>query len=292
MTILDHFESAFRSASKDTFSWDPPLIHKILVVTDLDAEGSARFDERMHEFLAGVLAHAEAADITPQWRLVSGSEYARVGELHALVEDWGPELICTYRNLHSSAWNFEYSLGEFVQVLSQATSVPLLVTPHPKQVRATAEHALVNTDVVMAMTDHLTGSERLVNFAAAMTQREGKLWLTHVEDEIAYERIIEAIGKIPQIDTDTARDLIRDKLLQQPTDYVDACKAVIAEHRPSIKIKPLVVMGHYLATYRQLILDHEVDLLVMNTKDEDQLAMHGMAYPLAVEIREIPLLLL
>ena len=35
-----------------------------------------------------------------------------------------------------------------------------------------------------------------------------------------------------------------------------------------------------------------VDLLVMNTKDEDQLAMHGLAYPLAVELRQIPLLML
>jgi hypothetical protein len=30
----------------------------------------------------------------------------------------------------------------------------------------------------------------------------------------------------------------------------------------------------------------------MNTKDEDQLAMHGLAYPLAVELRDIPLLML
>ena len=30
----------------------------------------------------------------------------------------------------------------------------------------------------------------------------------------------------------------------------------------------------------------------MNTKDDDQLAMHGLAYPLAVELRDIPLLML
>jgi len=30
----------------------------------------------------------------------------------------------------------------------------------------------------------------------------------------------------------------------------------------------------------------------LNTKDEDQLAMHGLAYPLAVELRQIPLLML
>lgn len=291
MSTLDHFESAFRSASKDTFTWAPPSVRKILVVTDLDAEASAQFKARVEQFLAGVLADTQTEDATPQWRVVIGEDYALVGELHRLVEDWAPDLICTYRNLHSSAWSFDFSLGEFVHVLSQATSVPILITPHPKQTN-TAAHALLNTDVVMAMTDHLTGSEKLVNFAAAMTQAEGKLWLTHVEDELAYARIMETIGKIPQIETDLARRLIRAKLLQQPTDYVEACRAVIAGHRPRLDIRPLIVMGHHLSTYRQLVRDHAVDLLVMNTKDDDQLAMHGMAYPIAVEIREIPLLLL
>ena len=37
---------------------------------------------------------------------------------------------------------------------------------------------------------------------------------------------------------------------------------------------------------------HAIDLLVLNTKDEDHSAMHGLAYPLAVELRNIPLLML
>lgn len=291
MSTLDHFESAFRSASKDTFTWAPPIIRKILVVTDLDAEASTLFQARLEQFLAGMLAHSQAAGVTPQWRLIAGDDYALVSELHRLVEDWAPDLLCTYRNLHSSAWSFEFSLGEYVDVLTQATNVPILITPHPRQTKA-AEHALRNTDVVMAMTDHLTGSERLVNFAAAMTQANGKLWLTHVEDELAYSRLMETISKIPQIETDLARTLIRGKLLQQPTDYVETCRAVIATQRAQLDVRPLIVMGHHLSTYKQLVHDHEVDLLVMNTKDDDQLAMHGMAYPIAVEIREIPLLLL
>lgn len=291
MSTLDHFESAFRSASKDRFHWQPPIIRKILVVTDLELEPSEQFKARMERFLEGVLSHTVAAGYTPQWRLVVGDEYALVGELHELVDDWEPDLICTYRHLHSSAWTFEYSLGEFIHVLTQATHVPVLVTPHPKSERA-AKHAMLDTDVVMAMTDHLQGSERLVNYAAAMTQPAGKLWLTHVEDEVAYDRIMAAIGKIPQIETDEARELIREKLFQQPRDYVESCREVIAAQRPELEVKPLIVMGHHLAAYRQLVGDHEVDLLIMNTKDEDQLAMHGMAYPIAVEIREIPLLLL
>jgi hypothetical protein len=53
-----------------------------------------------------------------------------------------------------------------------------------------------------------------------------------------------------------------------------------------------VTHGHHLSEYRRLVQEHDVDLLVMNTKDEGQLAMHGLAYPLAIEIRSIPLLLL
>ncbi|PRQ10236.1 hypothetical protein [Enhygromyxa salina] len=291
MSTLDQFESAFRSASKDTFTWAPPTIRKIMVVTDLDADASARFQAELERFLIGVVDPGQGADAAPQWRLVIGDDYALISELHRLVEDWAPDLVCTYRNLHSSAWTLEFSLGEFVDVLTQATPAPILLAPHPKLLNAAA-HALRNTDVVMAMTDHLTGSERLINFAAAMTQAKGELWLTHVEDELAFTRLMEAISKIPQIETDVARTLIRAKLLAQPTDYVDACRAVIATHRPGLDVRPLIVMGQHLSTYRQLVRDHEVDLLVMDTKDDDQLAMHGMAYPIAVELRDIPLLLL
>jgi hypothetical protein len=47
-----------------------------------------------------------------------------------------------------------------------------------------------------------------------------------------------------------------------------------------------------LEDYRQLIEEGHIDLLVMHAKEEDQMAMHGMAHPLAVELRSIPILLL
>ena len=53
-----------------------------------------------------------------------------------------------------------------------------------------------------------------------------------------------------------------------------------------------VKLGHQLADYRGLVEENEIDLLVMYTKDDEQLAMHGIAYPLAVELRATPLLLL
>ena len=58
------------------------------------------------------------------------------------------------------------------------------------------------------------------------------------------------------------------------------------------KIEAIVTMGDRVEEYRRLVEDHRVDLLVLNTLDGDQLAMHGQAYPLAVKLRGIPVLML
>ena len=65
----------------------------------------------------------------------------------------------------------------------------------------------------------------------------------------------------------------------------------LADDHPVI-IEDIIDFGHHISEYKKLILDHKIDLLIMNAKDEDQLAMHGMVYPLAIESRQIPLLML
>ena len=67
---------------------------------------------------------------------------------------------------------------------------------------------------------------------------------------------------------------------------------VVRKAGTQVKVEQLVGFGHRLSEYKRLIEQHQVDLLVLNTKDEDQLAMHGIAYALAVELRQIPLLML
>ena len=57
-------------------------------------------------------------------------------------------------------------------------------------------------------------------------------------------------------------------------------------------LEPIVRLGRSVRDYRELVEARQVDLLVFNTKDSAQLAMHGMAYSLAVELKRVPLLLL
>ena len=286
MTNVDQFESMFRSASREVFRHEPVNIESVLVVTDRDEAGAQQFGDQIRQFLMVV-----CADEKVRWRDVHGSEFQTAGELLALVESATTDIICTYRNLHSTAWKWPYSLGAHVDLLTQHTGVPVMLLPHPEAQRS-ADHALENTNRVMAIADHLTGDHRLVNYAVRFTENDGTLWLTHVEDEATFGRYMEIISKIPTIDTDDARETVREQLLKEPQDYIDGCVEVLEKAGTHVKVEHLVVFGSHLSEYKRLIEEHEVDLLVLNTKDEDQLAMHGMAYALAVELRQIPLLML
>jgi hypothetical protein len=59
-----------------------------------------------------------------------------------------------------------------------------------------------------------------------------------------------------------------------------------------IEVNVVAQVGRRLEDYRNLIEEGHVDLLVMRAKEDDQMAMHGMAHPLAVELRSVPILLL
>lgn len=286
MTNVDQFESMFRSASRDVFRHKPVEFDSVLVVTDRDVENAKVFGNTVRKFLSVIRTNEKT-----RWRNCSGSDFQSAGELLTLIETACPDLICTYRNLHSDAWKWPYSLGTHVDLMTQHTDVPVMLLPHPEADRA-ADHALENTDTVMAIADHLTGDDRLVNFAIRMTEPGGTLWLTHVEDELTLARYMEVISKIPTINTDDARDAVREQLLKEPQNYIDSCGEVLRAGGVNVQIERLVVFGHHLREYTGLIERHKVDLLVLNTKDQHQLAMHGMAYALAVELRDTPLLML
>ena len=287
MTQIDEFKSLFQSAAKPVFHIDPVSVKRVLVVVDDAVLEWADYLLGVERFL--LVLNDEQQKI--ETRIVEGSHYQSVSGLLELIQDFEPDLICTYRNLRMAANEFPYSLGVFVDVLTQATSIPVLLLPRPDLVNG-PENVFQNTDRVLAVTDHLAGDSRLVTYAALFTQDGGKLTLAHIEDEQAFNRLVEVLGKIPSIDTEPAKVAIGDQLLKEPRDYIESCRIGIEQAGLPIEVQSVVMMGHHLADYRQLILDSEADLLVFNTKDEDQLAMHGLAYPLSVEFRDLPLLLI
>ncbi|XCN74943.1 MAG: hypothetical protein Q3M24_09445 [Candidatus Electrothrix aestuarii] len=283
MTQIDQFESVFRAAAHDTFAYEAVAFPRVLFVTDADTARSQSFIRHTLDYAANLS--------TAKVELVPGEEFRTTTELLDKVAAHQPDLICTYRNLHSRAWQYQHSLGEHLDVLLQRTAAPVLVMPHPEAGFANAD-VLREIKIVMAMTDQLANNHALVNHAVSFAATYGELYLTHIEDKAVFERYINAISKIPSIDTDEARERIAHQLLQDPFHYTTSCREVLEAQGLSLKIRPLVSFGHHLPEYRQAVESHAVNLLVMNTKDNEQLAMHGLAYPLAVELRQLPLLML
>jgi hypothetical protein len=301
MTRVDQFESAFKAASKTLYEHRPISVRSVLVLTDLDEAGAEAFGQRAKAFLRVLDAHSqEAGGREVTWTIKARDAFENVRGLLALVEEVIPDLVITYRSLHSQAWPWTTTLGRYVDVLAQEVPMPVLLLPNPHAEAKSPEsfrggkprYEQTGTGRVMALTSHLTGEHRLVNQAAFFTEKDGSLFLVHVEDDHVFARYMDAISKIPAIDTETARETILERLLTDPMDYIRSCAAGLKAAGVPLQVEEIVVMGHHLREVRRIVEEQDVNLLVLHTKDEDQLAMHGLAYPLVVELRHLPILML
>ena len=286
MLKVDEFESVFRSAIKDTYQHREITIKSVLLVTDLDADDTEHLMNQLKVFCK-YLAQPQNID----WNNASRNDFKSAEDLFELINRSTMDLIVTYRNLHSETWRHPFSLGEHLDVMLQKTKIPVLVIPHPKAGYA-RDHSLESCNSVMVVTDHMVNDHHLVQYGLAFINEEGRIYLSHIEDQFYFDRVIDVISKIPTIDTEDAKQKLGKQLLKEPTDYIQSVKTELDKLNRSIEVTPIVEFGHQLKDYLKHIDEKQVDLLVINTKDGDQMAMHGMAYPLAVEVRQIPLLML
>jgi len=208
-----------------------------------------------------------------------------------LMRELTPDLVCTYRNLLTDAWRWKYSLGVYLNAITRGFDFPVVVTPSPHALPV-VECTRRSTSKVMAVTDHLTGDDALVNWALKITDPGGTLSLTHVEDADVFDRYIAAISKIPSIDTDNAREVILDQLLREPRDYMKSCIDALADDPVERRIEEVVTTARSVADYRAMLDEHGVNMLVFRTLEQDHIALHGIAYSLAVELTDTPLLML
>lgn len=281
---LDQIESRFRSAWKQAYSYSPPQIKKIALITDKDAAKSELILGNVRTFLS-VLSND-----TPQWKVLCGDDFHLVSDLIRYCEAEKPDLIVTYRHLWSTEKGLHHSLGVYLDMLTQATDIPILVLPHLED-KDYAE-VLKDTHEVMVITDHLSEDPALVNYGVRLTEEGGKLFLAHVEHMHEFKRYLKVIGKIPELNTEIAEAKIATQLLKEPRDFIEACVTNLFKEDIKREVEPLVTFGHTIKTYRELITRYKIDLLILQTKDGDQQAMHGEAYSIAVEFTDTPLLLL
>ncbi len=284
MPTVDQFQSVFKSAVRTPYTLERPSLNRILVVSDLDETGTRTLQAKVKALVGEHGADAE-------WRSADGKESDSVEQLLALVESSRADLVVSYRNVHSTAWRWPHSLGRHLDILTQATRAPILIVPHPLDVEA-FEQSVHPPRNVMAVSGHLTEDGVLVDHALAFAGSRGTVYLAHVEDDATFERYMRTIARIPAIDTDTARRALLAQLLKEPRDYVNTVRTALAQAGYEATIHGIIESGHHVRHYRHLVKSHDIDLLILQAKDDGQDAMHGIAYPLAVELRSIPMLML
>jgi hypothetical protein len=283
MDQIDEFESMFRRAEREPFGYEEVPLNRVTLVTDGTPEAATAVQAEIEAFLPRLPPDA-------QWRRLCRDDFHDVARLLERIGEEPTDILITYRHLQEESLIPQHSLGVFLDVLTQATDIPVLVLP------GTAGHPISLAgnvcDRVLLVTDHIAGDDRLINHGVRMCAAGGKVWLCHVEDDAIFSRYMAAIERIPEIDSVQARDLIDIQLVKNATDFIETCLDELNEKLPSLTYRGVVERGHHLNEYRKIIAADGVDLVVANTKDEGQLAMHGMAYSMAVELLETPLLLL
>lgn len=280
---IDEFESIFRRSERERFQYVEVPISAVTVISDDSREDAASIVEMSKAFLPRL-------STVQSWRTISGDQFNTVAELAAVLDSEQTDLIITHRHLHEESMVPQHSLGVHLDVLTQTTSIPVLVLPGSAVCPASLNGE--ECDRVMVVADHISGDNRLINYGVRMCREGGTIWLCHVEDDAVFERYMRAIARIPEIDSDDARILIENQLLRDAQEFIDNCVQVIQSEGPNINVNSSVGRGHHLRELKKLITDHNVDLVVVNTKDDDQLAMHGRAYSLSVELTDVSMLLL
>lgn len=282
---IDRFESVFKRSDKLVFEYFPRFYENKLIVCDKTEEKALEFTDLIKHYL-DFLDDNNLGSKQPAWHTLARQDIQGVSTLLKQIDDICPSLIITYRNLCDSVENAIHSLGVMLDELTQNSQPPVLVLPADGMVPDN------RPQTIMVATDHLTGDHRLVNQAIPFARPDGCLYLCHIEDDAIFNRYMSAIECIPEINTESANEKIKTQLLKVPHDYIQSCIKSIKDAEIHLTVKSEIMLGHKVSDYRKLVEKHNIDLLVINTKDKSQIAMHGMAYSIAVEFRDTPLLML
>ncbi len=284
---IDEFESMFRAAEREPFGYAEIPIQTATLITD----GTPAEAEAIQNSLTTFMPRLQNV---ANWRSLTAGDYQNVNELLEKLNEQQTDLIVTFRHLQEKSDILPHSLGVYLDVLTQATSIPVLVLPGTSQAPVSLADRVC--DRVMVVTDHILGQHGLVNYGVRCCGKQpdgqGDIWLCHIEDDVVFHRYLRAISQIPEIDTEVANEQIDRRLLKDATDFIAACVTELKDHNVPLEIHALVERGHRLKQYVELVTEHRIELVVANTKDEDQLAMHGMAYSLCVELTGTAMLLL
>jgi hypothetical protein len=280
---IDEFESIFKRSEKVKYEYQELKINSVLLISDQNESSVSELKNQAQKFLPSINSNTN-------WNTVTGEQFSNVGDLLRLLQEHSPDMVITYRHLQEESLIPQHSLGVYVDVLTQVIQIPILLLPGTAQKPKSLDE--MSCQRVMIVTDHIRGDSNLINYGVKLCTEQGTVWLCHIEDDLIFQRYLNAISRIPEIETQQAEELIQNRLLDDASEFIDSCIQDLSIRRPDLTYQSSVGLGHHLKIYRDLVNQQNINLLIFNTKDEDQLAMHGLGYSMSIEFTDRPLLLL
>jgi hypothetical protein len=285
MRDFGEFISVFKRALRDEFLYEPIELRTALLITDLEGDALEEYREAVCSFL-----DPEFGRDSLQIDVIGQNDWSNWADLRRHLNDYKPDLVITYRLLRVAHVEIVTSLGVYVDSMTQVTDYPVLLMPNPRMIGIESSPRRLGT--VLVATEHMYADHSLVNFGIRFTPATQKLLLCHIEDLSTFDYYMKAIEKIPELDNDIAREKLAEQLTDMPRHYAEAVAKQIEQHQKPLKLESIIEFGHLITNYREMIAREPVSLLVFTTKDDTQLAMHSLGYSLAVEFRNMPILLI
>lgn len=285
MRDLGEFESVFKRALRDQFEYQRIELKKLLLITDLAPAETEGYQEKVQHFL-----DPEFPRGSYEIASIGLGDWSNWADLSAHLDNEKPDLVVTYRRLRAAHPDMFTSLGVYVDSLTQVTPYPVLLMPNPhfQDVRTSIDQL----GEIMVATEHRYADHSLINFGIRFTPIHQRMFLCHVEDQASFDYYMKAIEKIPAIDNEIARTEITAQLKAMPKHFAESVDAEIKAHGKRLELVSVIELGGIIETYRNLIAREPISLLVFSTKDDTQLAMHSLGHSLAVEFRNLPVLLI
>lgn len=287
---IDEFESQFKSAIKEPYEYKPVRIDSCAIVTDYTGGEAVRLGEAARRLIPELGSGDYQSVDNLQWHLISGDKFNSVKTLLGIIEQIRPDILIVQRNLKTDPDDLVCGLSNYLDALTQTCKTPVLLLPELSLEEL--EEQIVEPLEVMVQTPHLVGDSSLINWGVRFALPNGRLYLVHIENMRVYKQYIDVIARIPEIDTAAATELIREKLLTLPTEFIEHAKQHLREKEPMLDVHGIAQLGHRIVDYRTLIEQHKIELVITYTQDEHLTAINTVAYSLAIAFRDVPILLL
>ena len=103
---------------------------------------------------------------------------------------------------------------------------------------------------------------------------------------------MKAIERIPELNTETARTTLKRELMQEAQRFLDHCQLTLEQYRPDVTVQHSVEMAPVQHGYLTWITQTQPELIVLDMLDATKALNRGIADALAMQLTDLPFLLL